>query len=519
MQKFSHEFKEYWGEAFLRYWDFDKNEEEGIFLENLTRGLKGIKGYFICDNGHHIYRAINQMYRVTVDSPEGDMYRLKCKECNKLTYRFPEVYRYWSDKNNKSPDMYSAKPSNLKAWWVCDNGHEERRLIASVVDTYERGKEFVCDTCRSMYVKYPELEKYWSANNKEDFVDIAHGRQDVFLWVCENGHETSKTLQATISRYKTHRDYRCNECNWEPLKGSNLERYWDYEKNNQEGINIEDWHVNSSIKAWWICNKGHSISKRIEHVNRSITKFEVYKCDACQSLASVFPELLDFYSDKNKVSPNELSYGSSEKVAWECNEGHSHRRSVQSVTNSFKKTGTYNCYKCRLVENKRPDLVRLWSDKNKSISNYTSGSDKKVWWKCENGLHEDYLLSIENRTNIDKDMGCPICRIPKGEARVKMFLDNHNIQYMAQATFKGCVYKKRLRFDFYLPQYKIAIEYDGEQHFRPVEVFGGEEGHLKTKKRDEIKNNYCKGNNIKLIRIPYWDFDNINTILSKELNI
>ena len=60
-------------------------------------------------------------------------------------------------------------------------------------------------------------------------------------------------------------------------------------------------------------------------------------------------------------------------------------------------------------------------------------------------------------------------------------------------------------FDFYLPDYNICIEYDGEEHFQPVEFFGGEEKFQRRIENDEIKNNYCKNNNIKLIRIPYFD--------------
>lgn len=77
-------------------------------------------------------------------------------------------------------------------------------------------------------------------------------------------------------------------------------------------------------------------------------------------------------------------------------------------------------------------------------------------------------------------------------------------------------------FDFYLPDYNILIEYDGEEHFRPVN-FGGisdDEAleHLKiTQYHDKIKTNYCQENGIPLIRIPFWEKKNIQNILLKEL--
>lgn len=71
-------------------------------------------------------------------------------------------------------------------------------------------------------------------------------------------------------------------------------------------------------------------------------------------------------------------------------------------------------------------------------------------------------------------------------------------------------------FDFYLPDYNTCIEYDGELHYKAVDYFGGDDALSNTKCRDEIKTQYCKENNIKLIRIPYWEFDNIEEILNRE---
>ena len=75
----------------------------------------------------------------------------------------------------------------------------------------------------------------------------------------------------------------------------------------------------------------------------------------------------------------------------------------------------------------------------------------------------------------------------------------------------------RLSFDAFLPKYNVAIEYDGEQHFKPTEFFGGEEGLRRTIERDEIKNRYCKDNNIILYRISYKDRDFIEDIIKEIL--
>lgn len=107
-------------------------------------------------------------------------------------------------------------------------------------------------------------------------------------------------------------------------------------------------------------------------------------------------------------------------------------------------------------------------------------------------------------SNILYGRGCPQCQESSGERRVRQWLSNHNISYIYQKTFDDCKYKKTLPFDFYLPDYDIAIEYDGEQHYKPIKCFGGEEKFKKTIERDKIKNDYCECNNIRLLRIPYY---------------
>lgn len=107
---------------------------------------------------------------------------------------------------------------------------------------------------------------------------------------------------------------------------------------------------------------------------------------------------------------------------------------------------------------------------------------------------------------------CPTCKSSKGELKVKNFLDENNIKYIPQHFFPDCKYKNVLKFDFYLPYYNICIEYDGQQHFEPSFMNYYGKTLNENKKRDEIKNQYCLNNNIKLIRIKY--DQNVNDYLS-----
>jgi hypothetical protein len=103
--------------------------------------------------------------------------------------------------------------------------------------------------------------------------------------------------------------------------------------------------------------------------------------------------------------------------------------------------------------------------------------------------------------------GCPKCKLSKGILKICNILKDSNIEYELEKKIEGCVSNNNvsLRFDIFLPDKNIYIEYDGEQHFRPVENWGGIESFNSVILRDSIKNKFCKDNYIKLIRISYLD--------------
>jgi very-short-patch-repair endonuclease len=100
--------------------------------------------------------------------------------------------------------------------------------------------------------------------------------------------------------------------------------------------------------------------------------------------------------------------------------------------------------------------------------------------------------------------GCHFCNESKGEKQIQILLDSKNIKYKREHKFNDCKYKRRLPFDFYLPEYNLCIEYDGSQHFSKWDRFESDDNEFEIRKiRDQIKNEYCLKNNIKLIRIKY----------------
>jgi hypothetical protein len=113
---------------------------------------------------------------------------------------------------------------------------------------------------------------------------------------------------------------------------------------------------------------------------------------------------------------------------------------------------------------------------------------------------------------------CPICRESKGEQRVHCLLKDKNIFFHRQYEFADCINKLPLPFDFAIfdrdGKLILLIEYDGEYHYQPIIS----NKQLKyQQKNDQIKTNYCLAKNIPLLRIPYWEFDNIEQILTEKL--
>ena len=116
-----------------------------------------------------------------------------------------------------------------------------------------------------------------------------------------------------------------------------------------------------------------------------------------------------------------------------------------------------------------------------------------------------------------QNIGCSKCHRSKGEEQIESILLKNNINFKTQKKFENCKDKRKLPFDFYLPKYNLCIEYDGEQHFKIFNNFWGGISQLSiTQKHDQIKNKFCKENNINLLRIKY--NENIENKLKKELN-
>ena len=184
------------------------------------------------------------------------------------------------------------------------------------------------------------------------------------------------------------------------------------------------------------------------------------------------------------------------------------------VPNNHLKRKCFNCYGTpkKTIEEIQKISDKIHNSEYEILNNYLTSKD--IITIRHKICGRESKIIAHSHTNGGK---CKYCSISNGEKEIKNFLELNNIEHDYNISFDGCVYKNKLRFDFYLPNENMCIEYDGKQHFESIEWFGGQIALLESKKRDDIKNKYCKDNNINLIRISYKD--NIENKLNEIFNI
>lgn len=141
-------------------------------------------------------------------------------------------------------------------------------------------------------------------------------------------------------------------------------------------------------------------------------------------------------------------------------------------------------------------------------------NDKGQWvWECQCPLCHNSFYELPAKVNNGHTTSCG-CRVQSfGESYIQLLLETIKADFIPQYTFEDCKCINLLHFDFAIfdnDHLVGLVEYDGKQHFEPIDFFGGQNGFEQTRKRDEIKNTYCTTNQIPLLRLPYTlSFDEI----------
>lgn len=308
---------------------------------------------------------------------------------------------------------------------------------------------------------------------------------------------------------------------------------WD---NNLNNISPDLIAYSTNKKYWFTCDKGIHGSELKSINSLTSVKDKKLTCNQCNSFAqwgidNLGNDFLDnYWSDKNTVNPYSISKGSKNMVYIKCQNNSNHEDYVIRCDNFISGSrcnicGSRKLHKTNSLAYLYKEATILWSEKNtKQPSEYLPHSMHAVWWKCHNGVHNDYIRDIHNSTRFN--FRCPSCSFSVGEKAIEDILIKNNIYYIPQ--FKDInllgIRNGYLSFDFYLPLYNLLIEFQGIQHYEPTDFYRMGIEHAKQsfkiqQENDEIKRVYANENNFKLLEICYLDFNKIEEILNKELGI
>lgn len=301
-------------------------------------------------------------------------------------------------------------------------------------------------------------------------------------------------------------------------------------------VNVNDLTEGSQIKVAVKCDYcGNIVFVKYRDYNHY--KFDKYSCKHCrqkktseynlkQRQDNLYQRALDFCNKKGyKLITNKSDVLNAEtRVLYECPKHGVHETKIYTLIDR------HGCIDCSVEDahaRARKSIDDVYNDFKKHGGILLNKEDYAGWNyknlnvicnECGSVFTTSYCSFMQHGGQV-----CSKCasNISKGERSIKKHLEENNILFYMQFRFDDCRSIVPLPFDFYLPEYNTCIEYDGEGHYIPIkrgrvsdleaqEVLDG------IKNRDNIKTLYCNNNGIKLIRIPYWDFDNIKNIL-KEL--
>ena len=339
-------------EDLLNEWHPTKNAENTP--HNIGYGSNK-KVWWQCNKGHEWQASPNS--RARGDSCPYCSNKKVLSGYNDLATTHPEIAKEWHPTKNSSikPTMLTSG-SNKKVWWKCKKGHEWE---ANVNNRARQNQG--CPICSNKRVlqgyndlatTHPEIAKEWHPTKNGDLnptMVVAGSHQKVW-WQCDKGHE----WQAAVAwRY---RGDKCPYCvNKKVLSGYNdlatthpeIAKEWHPTKNGT--LEPTDVIAGSEKKVWWLCDKGHEWQASL--VNRTRQN---QGCPFCSNrrvlqgyndLATTHPEIAkEWHPTKNgELKPTMVTYGSKQKVWWQCDKGHEWETAISSRRNGG--SGCPECHK------------------------------------------------------------------------------------------------------------------------------------------------------------------------------
>lgn len=305
---------------------------------------------------------------------------------------------------------------------------------------------------------------------------------------------------------------RCNQCKYIKMA--------DQFRLNFEDIRIEfkslgfnlitsEYKLSTDILNF-ICPKGHNTNMAYYTWKNS-----EYKCYPCyleilqKSKAFTYEQVKKMFEIKGCQLLSTNYINAKQQLEYIC--PNKHKNSV--TLDGFNRVDTVVCEYCSNVHKHTIDEIKIKFEEVGYTLLAKEYIDAKTPLKfiC-NGGHTHQI----SWTHFRSGQRCAHCNINHGTQACKDYLDKLKLNYITEKSFPKCHLKKVLRFDLYVDN-SFLIEFDGEQHFNPIDYFGGKETHKAQCMKDTIKNLFCIDSCIPLLRISYQEIKQIPDIINSFL--
>ena len=264
-----------------------------------------------------------------------------------------------------------------------------------------------------------------------------------------------------------------------------------------------------SLSNNWYKNRNFNPITQDEFYNKH---FEEYKGKLFNAVESEY-ELLDIIK-KGKRTYMKLKHIECNTV-YEVESNHFFSRG-QRCPNKECNSKIRSTASMKPISQLKEEIYNLVGDEYELIGEYTGTNNNATFYHkiCGNTFQK-------TPHNFFAGQRCTHCIIPtKGEQRIIDYLELHNEKYTFQKSYEDLrgIHNGLLSYDIYVDNKNILIEYQGQ--FHDGTAFNNDEYKFyRQQEHDRRKRQYAKDHNIKLLEIWYWDFDNIEEILTRELGL
>lgn len=458
-------------EKYLELWDYDKNKlkPSEVAASNCLD-----KFYFKCADGKHesYLKGINNLiHSKDLICPQCNSFYEWCKNNNR-----DDLIEMWD--NSRNEDIhYISRASGIKCWFIinkdCSYQYPLNDIISSNSDPLKRYYNSFGYYLVSNYGENA-IQLYWSDKNEKTPYEYDRA-SDKKVWIKCVQKDYHNDYQVQCSSFSGNQKHRCPECASKIIN----------RKDSFAQYNI-DRYGNDWVELYY-CDDNIADPFSLPKYGREKVHIKCMKVD-----------YHDFW-----ISPN--GYDKKENVCPYCK---------RELLHKFDSFGY-----------KHPELAKLWSDKNTvdmySIPEYYHG---KIWLKCENGIHEDYMRTPYNCIRPNRGIYiCPECnrhtKMSSFQKKIEDYFSNtkYNLLHEYNCNIVPINSKSGypLPLDNEVVELKLIIEVNGKQHY---EITGFEKAAAKhnnttpeeeleyIKWKDEFKKNYVLSNGYHYLSIPYTAF-------------